>query len=53
MLHSSYPALNYLIVNTEKVRELIRHLNADHKYVLFKQDSSVIWKKQFLDLDEL
>jgi hypothetical protein len=45
MVHSHFPSLNYLIVNNESVRELIRHINADHKYVLFQQDGSVIWKK--------
>jgi len=28
-------------------------MQADYKYAIFKQDSNVIWKKQFLDLDQL
>lgn len=31
----------------------MRHMFADYKYVIFKQDNSLIWKKQFLDLDKL
>lgn len=53
LLHARFPRLNYLVVNTDSVRELLRPLNADHKYVLFQQDASLIWKKQFLDLDTL
>lgn len=52
-LYHHFPSLNYLIINTETVGELIRHANADHKYVIFKQDGTLIWKKQFLDLDKL
>jgi hypothetical protein len=52
-LYNHFPLLNYLIINSETVGELIRHANADHKYVIFKQDGSPIWKKHFLDLDQL
>jgi hypothetical protein len=52
-LHSYHPRLNYLVVNSEKTNELIKHMNADSKYVIFKQDSNKIWKKEFLDLDGL
>ena len=33
--------------------ELIHHVHADHKYVLFEQSSRTVWKKIFLDLDRL
>ena len=45
ILHDNFPNLNYLILNSEKINELIRHANADNKYVVFKQDSNVIWSK--------
>lgn len=45
ILHDNFPNLNYLILNSEKISELIRHANADYKYAVFKQDSNVIWSK--------
>ena len=53
ILHSAFPKLNYLIINTDKVSELFRHLYGDEKYALFQQSSSPIWKKIFLNLDKL
>ena len=45
IIHENFPNLNYLIVNSEKISELVRHVNADYKYVVFKQESNVIWNK--------
>jgi hypothetical protein len=35
LLHRNHPNLNLLILNSKTSGELLHHLHADHKYVLF------------------
>ena len=53
LLHKLHPGLNYLIINAKAVGELIHHMHADYKYVLFEQSYEPVWKKLFLDIDRL
>lgn len=35
MLHNYYPQLNLLIVNSTAVGDIIKHVHANNKYVVF------------------
>lgn len=48
ILHKNHPNLNYLIINTSIVAELIRHLWSENKYVIFNLSSKVPYEKLYL-----
>ena len=48
ILYKNHPYLNFLIVNTEIVSELIRHLPVKRKYSIFSLTSDLIYPKMFL-----
>jgi hypothetical protein len=51
MLQNYYPQLNLLIINSTAAGDIINHVHADHKYVIFSESSDPIWNKKFMDLD--
>jgi hypothetical protein len=48
LLDKNHPNLNFLIVNTEIVSELIRHLPVKRRYSIFSLTSDLIYPKMFL-----
>jgi hypothetical protein len=48
ILYKNHPYLNFLIVNTEIVSELVRHLPVKRRYSIFNLTSDLIYPKMFL-----
>jgi hypothetical protein len=48
LLYKNHPYLNFLVVNTEIVSELIRHLPVKKRYSIFSLNSDLLYPKMFL-----
>ena len=42
-----------MVIDADKAGDLISHVHADRKWVLFEKSSRTVWRKVFLGLEEL